>query len=57
VPPVSFLKVLYAPLMIVIVYIAIRTLVDGALGVVLAITAVIVGIALMARTVRRNRRG
>ncbi len=54
-PPVTFLKLMYAPLGIVGAYITIRIFVEGALGLVLAITAVIVGIALMARIARRNR--
>lgn len=52
----TFFRVLFAPLWIVGVYIVIRIFVEGALGLVLAILAVLVSIALMARTVRHNRR-
>lgn len=54
--PLTFLRLLFAPLWIVGVYIIIRIYVEGALGLILAIPAVLVGVALMVRTVRHNRR-
>lgn len=52
----TFLRGLFAPLPLVAVYIVIRVLIEGRLGLILAITTVVVGMALDVRSVKRNRR-
>lgn len=51
------LHVLFAPLLLIGGYMVIRVVIEGAVGLVLAVTTVVIGMALIAPAVRRGRDG